>query len=101
MSSDPLDTVAPSGETVFDYDRRHLLTYAELLDAEKDGVAWQDGSLEILGIDPTTDAMRAQTCWDTHLARARWITGDGLRSAITAFGEQARAASRRRRQREK
>jgi hypothetical protein len=96
MSSDPLDTVAPSGETVFDYDRRHLLTYAELLDAEKDGIAWQDGALEILGIDPVTDATRARVCWESHLARARWITGAGLRVAIAAFGEQARAASHRR-----
>ncbi len=96
MSSDPLDTLAPTGEIVLDYDRRHLLTYAELLDAEKDGIAWQDGALDILGIDPVTDATRARTCWDSHLARARWITGAGLRSAIAAFGEQARAASHRR-----
>lgn len=96
MFPDPLDTFAPTGETVLDYDRRHLLTYAELLDAEKDGITWQDGALEILGIDPVTDATRARTCWDSHLARARWITGAGLRSAIIAFGEQARAVSRRR-----
>jgi hypothetical protein len=96
MSSDPLQIIAPSGETVFDYDRRHLLTYAELLDADKDGIAWQDAALEILGMDPVADAMSARTCWDTHLARARWITGAGLRSAITAFGEQARSATHRR-----
>ncbi|MCG7349867.1 hypothetical protein [Sphingomonas sp. ACRSK] len=96
MSSDPLDTVAPSGDAVFDYDRRHLLTYAELLDAEKDDIAWQDGALEILGIDPVIDAARAKICWDSHLARARWITGAGLRAAIAAFGEQARTASHRR-----
>lgn len=96
MFPDPLDAVAPTGETVLDYDRRHLLTYAELLDAEKDGVAWQDGALEILGIDPVTDAARARICWDSHLVRARWIAGAGLRVAIAAFGEQARAASHRR-----
>lgn len=96
MFPDPLDPVAPTGEIVSDYDRRHLLTYAELLDAEKDGIGWHDGALDILGIDPVTDAMRARTCWDSHLGRARWITGAGLRSAIAAFGEQARATSHRR-----
>jgi hypothetical protein len=95
MLPDSLDTVAPSGEAVLDYDRRHLLIYAELLSAEDEGIAWQVGALEILGIDPATEAARARACWDSHLARARWITGAGLGTAIAAFGEQAYAASRR------
>lgn len=95
MPHDSLNTVAPSGDVVLDYDRRHLLTYAELLDAEKDGIGWQDGALAILGIDPMADPARARTCWNSHLIRARWITGAGLSIAIAAFGEQARAASNR------
>jgi hypothetical protein len=74
------------GEAVLDYDRRHLLTYAELLDAAAAGLGWESGSLAILGVDPTDDPEFARCCWDSHLARARWITGDGLAGAIEAFG---------------
>jgi len=86
MSDQALDAIAPTGDTVLDYDRRNLLTYAELLDAADAGVDWHDGSLEILGIDPIADADRARSCWDSHLARARWIIGDGLAATIEAFG---------------
>lgn len=96
MPHDPLSTVAPSSEMVLDYDRRHLLTYAELLDAETAGIGWQAGSLAILGIDPATDPERARLCWESHLARARWIVGEGLAHAIAAFGNQARATRHRR-----
>ncbi|WP_296614644.1 hypothetical protein [Sphingomonas sp.] len=81
-----LDRLAPASDSVLDYDRRNLLTYAELLDAADAGVDWLAGALDILGIDPVIDAERARACWDSHLARARWIVGDGLGAAIEAFG---------------
>ena len=86
MSDQALDATAPTGDAVLDYDRRNLLTYAELLDAADAGIGWRDGSLEILGIDPIADADRARCCWASHIARARWIIGDGLGAAIEAFG---------------
>jgi hypothetical protein len=86
MSAVALQYVAPSGDAVLDYDRRHLLTYAELIDADDAGIDWQAGALDILGIDPVTDGDRARCCWDSHLARARWIVGDGLTIAVEAFG---------------
>lgn len=92
MTAAPLDPEAPSGDEILAYDRWHLLTYAELLDAADAGIGWEAGSLAILGIDPATDAERARSCWDSHLARARWITGAGLVRATAAFGAQARAA---------
>lgn len=81
-----LDLTAPVSRTVLDYDRRHLLIYAELLDATDAGLDWRSGSLTILGIDPLREPERAHCCWDSHLARARWITGTGLTAAIEAFG---------------
>src|SRR3546814_16685446 len=78
MSPDPLDAIAPAGNVVVEYDRQHLLTYAELLDAADAGIGWRAGSLTILGVDPDADAERARCCWDRHLARARWIVGEGL-----------------------
>lgn len=90
MSHDPLNAIAPAGDAVLDYDRRHLLTYAELLDAADAGIDWRAGSLAILGVDPVADAEQARCCWDSHLARARWIVGDGLGGAIEAFGSLPR-----------
>ena len=89
---DSLAPLAPTKKVVLDYDRRHLLIYAELLDAADAGIDWQAGSLAILGLDPTSDAEQARSCWESHLARARWITGEGLARATVAFGSQARAA---------
>lgn len=86
-----LDPVAPEGQSATDYDQRHLLTYAELLDADADGVSWIDGSLSILGLDPREDPVASQICWQSHLARARWIRDAGLGLAIQAFGSTKRS----------
>jgi len=80
---------APSGGVVL-YDRQHLLIYAELVDADDAGVDWRDGALGILGIDPSANPDLAQCAWTSHLARARWIIGDGLHDATKAFGEMPR-----------
>lgn len=87
MAANILSTEAPSDQTVVEYDRRHLLTYAELLDAANAGVDWRDGAATILGIDPALSPQAARLCWDSHLERARWIVGAGLSAAIEAFGE--------------
>jgi hypothetical protein len=68
------------------YDGLHLMTYAELLDADTRGVTWIEGASNILGIDRDADAETARLCWETHLERARWIVGEGLASAVEAFG---------------
>lgn len=80
-----LRDVAPSG-TVSEYDRSHLMIYAELLDAEAHGVTWQQGASTILGLDVDAGPDAARLCWDSHLGRARWIIGEGLASAVEAFG---------------
>lgn len=88
----PLETVAPSGGAT-DYDRSHLMTYAELLGANARGIGWQEGAVTILGVDANADPETARLCWDSHLARARWIVGEGLSSAVEAFGRNPYAAS--------
>ena len=89
MAAVRLEREAPDGEVVL-YDRQHLLIYAELVDADDAGVSWRDGALAILGIDPFEDPEFAQCAWTSHLARARWIIGDGLYAATEAFGKLPR-----------
>ena len=91
MPTHSLEATAPTGDAVLDYDRCNLLVYAELLDAADDGVDWQAGALAVLGIDPAEAPDLARICWDSHLTRARWITGAGLWVAIDAFGTLPRS----------
>ena len=86
MTSGLIQLKAPEGDEATQYDRSHLMTYAELLDADRRGVGWEEGASEILGLNPIADPEGVRLCWDSHLARARWIVGDGLASAVEAFG---------------
>ena len=75
--------IAPSGD-VTDYDRAHLALYAALLDADDSGQEWTAMVSDLMGLDPT--AADAETCWRSHLDRARWIVGEGLAQAVSSFG---------------
>lgn len=83
-----VDQLAPSGNEAVDYDGLHLAIYAELLDADDRGTRWQDAAATVLRLDVGQPG--AEACWRSHLDRARWIVGAGLKTAITAFGEQCR-----------
>jgi hypothetical protein len=64
------------------YDRQHLVTYARLLDADRHGIDWREGAQIILLQDPETQPKRVWRCWDTHLARAKWIATTGFQQEI-------------------
>ena len=78
-----IDRLAPSGDAVVDYDRHHLALYAALLEADDAGGDWQAAASSLLQLDVTD--CDAETCWRSHLERARWIVGEGLGSALIAF----------------
>ena len=80
-----IDDMAPSGGAT-SYDRCHLMIYAALLDADETGLGWAESATRILGRDVASDREGARLCWESHLARARWIVGEGLASAVEAFG---------------
>ena len=89
-----VERLAPTGDAVVEYDRRHLTLYAELLGAADAGVDWQDTATTLLRLDITQ--ADAEACWRSHLERARWIVGAGLSAAVTAFGKSsARNGGRR------
>ena len=68
---------APSEVEVTDYDRAHLKLYLRLLDADAEAAGWEEISQLLLDIDPTRDRERARLRYETHLARARWMTDQG------------------------
>lgn len=75
---------APSDAMPTSYDQEHLIIYLRLLGAEADGAEWQEVARIVLHIDPGTEPERARRAFDSHLARAKWITEQGrlLRSGM-------------------
>jgi hypothetical protein len=68
---------APSTDGLTSYDRGHLTLYLRVLDAATAGADWAEVVGPILGIDAALDPERARLCYESHLARARWISGRG------------------------
>jgi Uncharacterized conserved protein (DUF2285) len=86
MQPPPLDPdaadIAPSHAALTVYDEEHLITYMRLLDADAEGADWRDVSRIVLHIDPEHEFDRARRAFDTHLARARWMSGVGYRHLL-------------------
>lgn len=68
--------VAPTSSVPTGYDEDRMLTYIRLLDASADGADWREVARIVLHIDPEQEPERAFRAWATHLARARWMTGN-------------------------
>jgi hypothetical protein len=78
----PVFDEAPTGEALTDYDRLHLVTYLRLLDAAADGADPDEVARIVLRIDPAEEPERARRAYDSHLARARWMTENGYRHLL-------------------
>lgn len=68
---------APEGPQLTAYDESHLTDYLQLLDADAEKVDWQVVASGIFDIDPAAEPDRAKAMYDSHLARARWMTEIG------------------------
>lgn len=75
----------PQGRVITDYDLVHLRTYLRLLDASADESAtWEEAVRIIFRVDPACDRDRARRLYESHLARARWMSECGYRQ-LAAF----------------
>ena len=81
MPSPPLDPdvadVAPDSPVLTAYDEQHVVTYLRLLDADSQSADWREVARIVLHIDPDRYPARAQTAFESHLARAKWMTSRG------------------------
>jgi hypothetical protein len=73
---------APTANDLTDYDQEHFVTYLRLLDADAEGADWEDVALIVLHIDPSDEPERARRAWESHLARAKWLTEHGYRDLL-------------------
>ena len=82
----PLDPdvaeMAPSAPTLTAYDQEHLVTYLRLLDADTEDADWREVARIVLHIDPERDPERARHAFDSHLARAKWMSAHGYRHLL-------------------
>lgn len=72
----------PPTERMNAYDERHLATYLRMLMAEEEGADWREVVLVMFGLDPSREPERAKTVYDSHMARARWMTEAGYRHLL-------------------
>jgi hypothetical protein len=81
MQTPPLDPNvadrAPAGPVLTSYDEEHVVTYIRLLQAESQGADWREVARLVLHIDPERQPDRARGAYQSHLARAKWVTEQG------------------------
>ena len=92
MSKPPLNPdvadEAPKAPTLTAYDKDHLVTYLRLLDADAEGADWREVAQLVLHIDANREPDRARRAFDSHLARARWMTEQGYRDLLRGSAPQ-------------
>jgi hypothetical protein len=81
LEPDTADT-APDSPVLTGYDEQHLIVYIRLLDAAAANADWREVARIVLRIDPAKEPDRAYRAWQSHLARARWMTISGYRHLL-------------------
>jgi hypothetical protein len=76
-----VDDEAPAGNDITPYEQ-HYVTYLRLLDAKAEGADWKEIARIVLHRDPVGDAARTRRCWESHLARAEWLSRTGYRRIL-------------------
>jgi hypothetical protein len=64
------------------YDQHHIFTYLRLLDAADEGADWREVFQIIFGAASAQEPVLARIIYDSHLARARWMTQSGYRHVL-------------------
>jgi hypothetical protein len=73
---------APTDSHLTAYDRERLGSYLRLLDAEASRADWKEVAQVVLGGDPQKDPQGCKQMYESHLARARWISAQGFAELV-------------------
>jgi hypothetical protein len=73
---------APNDATLTGYDQAHASHVSSPSRCRNDGADWREVARLVLGCDPDTDPECARRTYDSHLARARWMTTNGYRHLL-------------------
>ncbi|MEF9602175.1 DUF2285 domain-containing protein [Paracoccus sp. PXZ] len=77
-----MDDEAPVSEKITAYDEQHYVTYLRLLDASAEDADWKEVARIVLRRDPDAEELRTYRCWQSHLARAEWMTKNGYKQML-------------------
>jgi hypothetical protein len=78
----PVADVPVPGPVLTDYDLEHAIHYLRMLDAHAEGADWREVAKIVLQRDHEADELGAVRCYQTHLARAQWMTEQGFRQLL-------------------
>ena len=85
-----VDDEAPNCPDITVYNEVRFVSYLRLLDAARDGAHWTEVFRIVLHRDPSCEEPRTRRCFDSHLARAQWMTKRGYRRLLEQSVERAR-----------
>ncbi|MCP3381243.1 DUF2285 domain-containing protein [Bradyrhizobium sp. CCGUVB4N] len=76
--------IAPSNPAALTpYDHSHITTYLRMLHANAEGADWRKVAQIILHIDAEREPARAKQAYESHLARAKWMTEYGYKLVLS------------------
>jgi hypothetical protein len=81
-----IDDLAPTADAPTAYDEEHVVVYLRLLDADAEGADWAEAARIVLQIDPAREPDRARRAFESHLARAKWMTAHGYQDLLRRGG---------------
>ena len=86
MQKPPLDPdvadTAPSDSVLTVYDEEHIITYLRMLDANAEGADWREVTRIVLHLDSDREPDRARKAFESHLLRAKWMSGHGYQQLL-------------------
>ncbi|SEF15821.1 Uncharacterized conserved protein [Rhizobiales bacterium GAS191] len=74
--------LAPTDATITVYDESKAIVYLRLLDAEAEDADWREVARVVLHRDPDEDEARARRWYESHLARAQWMSEQGYQQLL-------------------
>lgn len=83
-----VEDLAPAEPGITRYDEQHYVTYMRLLDASRDNADWMEVARIVLHRDPIVEEARTRRCWESHLARAQWLSKGGYRHILEQAGRK-------------
>lgn len=86
MEDDNFQSSPPDSKTLTEYDETHLVDYLRLLDADLENADWKEIMSIIFGIDPDEDESKSKAMYESHLARAKWISQSGYAQLLKNAG---------------
>jgi hypothetical protein len=61
---------------------KKLVASPKIVPPKAEGADWKEVARIVLHRDPVGDNERTRRCWESHLARAQWLSREGYRRIL-------------------